>query len=72
MPLMTTWKRPLTWIPLVDLPACESGGAGPRLAGLAGRHPDPTGVRLLQDLRRQLFNPSAPKEVVDEAVAAAA
>jgi hypothetical protein len=29
-------------------------------------------VRLLQDLRRQLFNPSAPKEVVDEAVAAAA
>src|SRR5215216_5966558 len=32
----------------------------------------PTGVRLLQDLRRQLFSPSAPKEVVDEAVAAAA
>jgi putative transposase len=40
--------------------------------GWRGVTQTPTGVRLLQDLRRQLFSPSAPKEVVDEAVAAAA
>ena len=40
--------------------------------GWRGVTQTPTGVRLLQELRRQLFSPSAPKEVVDEAVAAAA
>src|SRR4029450_11448276 len=40
--------------------------------GWRGVTQPPTGVRLLQDLRRQLFSPSARKEVVDEAVAAAA
>jgi len=40
--------------------------------GWRGVTQTPTGVRLLQDLRRQLFSPSAPKEVVDQAVAAAA
>ena len=35
-------------------------------------HHDPRALRLLQDLRRQLLHPPADKEVIDEAVTAAA
>jgi putative transposase len=40
--------------------------------GWRGVTQTPTGVRLLQNLRRQLFSPPALEEVVDQAVAAAA
>jgi hypothetical protein len=32
----------------------------------------PKGLRLLQDLRRQLLGPPTPAEVIDQAVTAAA
>ena len=39
---------------------------------LARPHHDPRALRLLQDLRCQLLHPPADKEVIDEAVTAAA
>jgi putative transposase len=40
--------------------------------GWRGVTQTPTGVRLLQDLRRRRFRPSTPEEMVDQAIAAAA
>ena len=40
--------------------------------GWRGVTQTPTGVRLLQDLRRQLLSPPTLEEVVDQAIAAAA
>lgn len=40
--------------------------------GWRGLTMTPKALRLLQDLRRQLLHPTAPEEVVDEAVTAAA
>jgi putative transposase len=47
------------------------GGAGPGQPRLAWPHHDPQGLRLLQDLRRQLLHPPTPEEVIDQAVTAA-
>ena len=40
--------------------------------GWRGLTMTPKGLRLLQDLRRQLLHPTADKEVIDEAITAAA
>ena len=54
------------------LPVAGLGGAGPGQPRLARPHHDPKGLRLLQDLRRQLLHPPTPEEVIDQAVTAAA
>ena len=40
--------------------------------GWRGLTMTPKGLRLLQDLRRQLLHPPTPEEVIDQAVTAAA
>jgi hypothetical protein len=47
-------------------------GAGPGQPRLARPDHDPKGLRLLQDLRRQLLQPPIPEEVIDQAVTTAA
>jgi putative transposase len=53
-------------------PSLGVGGAGPDQPRPAGPDHDPQGLRLLQDLRRQLLHPPIPEKVIDQAVTTAA
>jgi hypothetical protein len=55
------WRRSLVW---AVLDRASRGWRGLTMT--------PKGLRLLQDLRRQLLHPPMPKEVFDQAVTAAA
>jgi Transposase, Mutator family len=58
-----------------ELPVAGLGGPGPGIQGLARAHHDPTALRRLQDLRRELLGqppPSAPQEVIAQTVTTAA